>query len=107
MIAFFRAQAAHDTKLIRHRPQLWQMLAESQPRNLRRHLLELPAVGMARLHVERIGLRWPARHPQQDALPPPLLIVRQLISQNRKPAAGARAEKAKRGGMKKAAASEA
>ena len=81
VVAFLGAQAADDRQPIGHLAQLRQVLAESQAGNLRRDFLELAAVGVARLHVERVGLRRTPRHPQQDAMPPPLWIAGQLIGQ--------------------------
>ena len=99
VIAFLRAQAADERQAIGHFAELGQMLAEPQAGNLGRDLLELAAVGVPRLHVERVGLRRPAGHPQQDAVPPPLGIGRELIGEERKPAAGASAQQTERSGL--------
>src|SRR5207247_9636509 len=100
----------NDAQSVGHFAEFGQMFAESQAGRFRRDFLELAAVGVPRLHVEGVGLRRAAGHPEQNAMPPPLGIVRELISQYRKPATGAWAEqrhsaqKAKRSGFEPLAA---
>ena len=90
VIAFGRAEAANDGQLIAHLGQLRQVFADPQSRGLGGDLLELAAVGVARLHVERVGLRGTAGHPEQNAVPlgrgP-----RGGLGQSRQPSAGRRA----------------
>src|SRR4051812_46999790 len=70
------------------------MLAEPQTGYARCHLFELAAVGVAGLHVERIGLARSATHPQQDAMPPSPRILSNLRGQARQPASAAGTQQA-------------
>ena len=104
VVAFLRAQRAHDRQLIGVLGQLRQVLAEPQPRNARREFFELAAVGVAGLHVERVGLARPAAHPEQDAMPVPARILRDLGRQRRQPTRAARAQQAQPHGAQHVAA---
>ncbi len=72
-----------DGQLVAHRRELGQVLADPQARHAGFDLLELAAVGVAGLHVERVGLRRPAGHPQQDAVPAAARVAGGLLGQKR------------------------
>jgi hypothetical protein len=72
-----------------HLAEAGQVLAEANAGNFGGDFLELAAIGMARLHIESVGLRRSPGHPEQDAMTSALGIVRQGRSQVREPAAGA------------------
>ena len=57
VVAFLGAEAADDAEPIGHFAELGQMLAEPQAGDFGGDFLELAAVGVPRLHVERVGLR--------------------------------------------------
>ena len=88
-LAQVQTGAMHPVGLLGERRQV---LAKPQARRARLDLLEAPAVFVAGLHIERIGLRRPAVHPQQHAMPAAFRVERGLIGQNGEPPAGARAE---------------
>ena len=69
VVAFLRAQRADDRELFGMLGELGQVLAELQAGDVGFDLLELAAVGVVGLHVERVGLAGTAAHPQQDAMP--------------------------------------
>jgi hypothetical protein len=92
MIAFLGTEAAYDGQAIGLAGQLGKMLAEAEARHAGRDFLEGPAVGVAGLHIKRVGLRWSACHPQKNATPPAILIIGQRVGEPRKPAAGAHAD---------------
>src|SRR3954462_15179519 len=76
------------------------MLAETNSRNICGDFLKLAPVFVARLHVPRVHLARPTRHPQQDAMPAPTRVLVQLFGERRQPPAHAHSTSAKRHRLK-------
>jgi hypothetical protein len=85
VIALLGVETADNGQLIGVLRELRQMFTESHPRHIRGNFLELPAVLVPGLHVERIGLARPAGHPQKDAMSSPTGVGGQLLCQRRQP----------------------
>jgi hypothetical protein len=75
MIPLPCAQAADDGELVAQLGELREVLADAQALGARFNGREFTAVLVIGFQIERVGLAWPAAHPQQDAMASSLGIV--------------------------------
>jgi hypothetical protein len=99
VVAFFGAEAADEAEAISHLAEAREVLTEAEAGDFGGDFLELAAVGVAGLHVERISLRRSACHPKENAVPAALRIIREGAGEVREPAAGASSQEAEGGGF--------
>ena len=69
VVPFLGAHRTHNRRMLGALGQFRQVLADANPRHRGLNFPKGPAVGMARLEIERVDLTGAARHPQDDARP--------------------------------------
>src|SRR5204863_2302972 len=80
-----RAHRTDDRQIFHLRRQLREVFADANPRDGGVDLLDRAAIGVARFQIERVILRGPAAHPEQDTGALALGIRRGIGSQRPQP----------------------
>ena len=97
VVPLFGAHRPHQAEVLQLLSQLGQMFADLDPGDGGVDRLELAAILVAGLQIERIELTRSARHPQQNDRTTPVGTLFQVVRQQRKPAGGRCAEEPQAG----------
>jgi hypothetical protein len=94
VVAFLRGERADDGEALAVLGELGQVLAEAEAGGGGGDLFKLAAVGVAGLHVERVGLARTAGHPEEDAVSRAAGVGGDLVGEGGEPTGAGCAEHA-------------